>query len=306
VGDESTPGEPELDVDPPGGRRRAGAPQEIVDLGRAWLGQRNDVSYAPQIPSLKEVTARAAHEAYLPEGEPVLVLYDGTLLGGADNGFLVTPERLCWKNFFEHPRQIGWSEIDPAAVVSDVGRVAIAGGSIMVSGDLVPHAAHFLAEMASRARREPGGPYRRAVDAGTEGERGAAARLAMLARRQLGEVEDLHYHPAIPPQKLRRARAAHAARLPAGEAVAVLYDDTLFGGAEEGFLLTAHRLCYKNLSSGPASVAWVDLDPEGISQRRNVVYVPGGAMLFTAQGELAAPVAALLARLGRDARGPSR
>jgi hypothetical protein len=302
AGDESTPGEPGLDAEPPGGRPRAGAPQEIVGLARGWLGQRSDVSYAPQIPSLKEMAARAAHDAYLPEGEPVLVLYDGTLLGSADNGFLVTPERLCWKNFFEHPRQIAWSEIEPASIVPDVGRVAISGGSIVVSGDLVSHAARFLAEMASRARRERGGPYRRAVDA--DGEPAAVARLAMLARRLLGEVEDLHYHPAIPPQKLRRARAAHAARLPAREAVAVLYDDTLFGGAEEGFLLTANRLCYKNLSTGPASVAWVDLDPEGVSQRRNVVYVPGGALLFTAQGELAVPVAALLARLGREARGP--
>jgi hypothetical protein len=275
--------------------------QEIVEAARARMGRERDVFYAPGIPPFKLAAARAAHEAYLPEHERVLVLYDGTLLGSADNGFVVTAERLCWKNLFEHPRQIAWSEVDPASIVPDVGRVAIAGGSIVTSGDLAPHAARFLVEMASRARRDAGGPYRRAEDA-AEDERAAVARLAAICRRQLGEVEDLHYHPAIPPKKLLRARAAHSAWLPADEGVAVLYDDTLFGGAEEGFLLTAHRLCYKNLSSSPASVAWVDLDPSRISLERSTVFVPGGALLFTAQGELAAPVAALLGRLAAEAR----
>jgi hypothetical protein len=284
------------------GLPRAGAPQEIVALARRWLGQRGDVFYAPQVPSVKEMTARASHEAYLPDDEPVLVLYDGTVLGSAVNGFLVTPERLCWKNLLEHPRQIAWSEIDPEAIVPEAGRVAIAGGSIALSSDLAPRVARLLAEVASRSLGERGGPYRRAVDVDTDGDPAAVTRLAKVARRQLGELEDLHYHPAIPPRKLLRARAAHAASLPAAEAVAVLYDDTVFGGAEEGFLMTAHRLCYKNLSTGPASLAWVDLDPEKISQSRNAVFVPGGALLFTAQGELAPLVAALLARLGREAR----
>lgn len=300
--EESTEGGRSIALDPAAGLRRAGAPEDIVGLARTWMGQVYGVFYAPHVPWTKEAAARAAHEAYLTEGEPILVLHDATLLGSGDNGFLVTPERLCWKNFFEHPRQIAWGDIDPATVLPDIGRVAIAGGSIAVRGDLEHRAARFLSEMARRAGKEAGGPYRRAADTGAGGEEGAAVKLATLVRRQLGEVEDLHYHPAIPAQKLRRARATHAARLPPGEAVAVLYDDTLFGGAEEGFLLTAHRLCYKNLSTGPASVAWVDLDPDRITHRRNVVYVPGGSLLFTAQGELAAPVAALLARLGREAQ----
>jgi hypothetical protein len=283
-----------------------GAPHEIVGLARRWLGRGSAVFYAPHVPSLKESLARGAHEVYLPESEPVLVLYDGTVLGSAENGFVVTPERLCWKNFLEHPRQIAWSEIDPARVVPDLGRVSIAGGSIAVSSDLVGQTARFLTEMAGRCQAEPGGPYRRTAGAAAESAEGrhqAVARLARTARRQLGEVDDLYFYPAIPPQKLRKARATHAAHLASGELCAVLYDDTVFGGAEEGFLLTTHRLCWKNLSSGSEAVAFGDLDPQSVSARRNVVRLMGSAIHFTAQSELAGPVAALLTALVREARG---
>jgi hypothetical protein len=285
-----------------------GAPQEIIRVAHGWLGRGGGVYYRPFVPQLKEAAARGAHAAYLRESEPILVLHDATLLGSGENGFLVTPERLCWKNLFEHPRQIAWSEIDPASIVAQGGSVDIAGGNIVVGGSIAPHAARFFAELAGRGHHDAGGPYRRHGDAPADtadGQVAAVARLTARARPYLGEVEDLFYDPAIPASKLERARRMHAQHLPRRERVAVLYDDTLFGSAEEGFVLTPHMFCWKNLSSGPMGLRWAQIEVDRITVSGSAVHVMGSPVYFTAQSELAAPVAALLAALVREAQnGP--
>ncbi len=294
-----------LSLAAPTSRHRAGAAHEIVSLARGWLAGNAGVFYAPHVPALQEAGARGPHGAYLADSEPVLVLHDATLLGTGENGFFVTPERLCWKNLLEHPRQIAWSEIDPAGIVAQLGSVDIAGGSIAVSGELVSSAARFLTEMASRSRPEPGGPYRRGAYAGEsdEGEAHAVARLTTLARSGLGEREHVHYQPAIPPRKLRKARAVHAAHLPLVEEVAVLYDDTLFGGADEGFLVTPHRFCWKNLCGRALSLRWEEILPESVFPNSNIVHLMGGAIHFTARSDLAEPVTELLMTVAREGAG---
>jgi hypothetical protein len=288
----------------PGRRRVVGAPHEILAVARHWLGREVGVHYRPEVPMFKESIARGVHAAYLPDAEPVLVLYDATLLGTGENGFVVTPERLCWKNLLDHPRQIAWGEIDPGSLIPRIGSVDMAGGSISITGGLASPVAGFLAEMASRCRREPGGPYRHAADAGeaAEDETSAVANLTALARRHLGEGDDLYYYPAIPTTKLREARETHAAHLAADEVVAVLYDDTVFGGAEEGFLITPLRLCWKNLPSLPASLSWDAIDPDRVFGGAGVVHVMGRPVHLTAQSEIAAQVATLVVALAREAR----
>lgn len=53
---------------------------------------------APSIPPKKERNVRALHAAHLPAHEPILGLYDGTVFGAADNEFVITARRLCWRN----------------------------------------------------------------------------------------------------------------------------------------------------------------------------------------------------------------
>jgi hypothetical protein len=285
---------------------RRGVAHDIVSLAEKRMGLGNAVFYAPSIPPGKEAGARRVHALHLPESEPILVLYDGTVFGSATEGFLATAERLCWKNLLEHPRQILWCDLDPATIVPDSSTLGVAGGSIDVAGGVVPGAAGFLVEMATRYGPAEGGPYRRGADAAPETPAGvilATSRLTALARRHLGEVEDLYYHPAIPSAKLRKATAAHAAHLAPDEVVAVLYDDTIFGSAEEGFFLTSRRLCWKNLTGGVESAAWTAIEPDSISPSGNLVYVMTGAIQFTTKRALAVPVARLLTAIAVEARG---
>jgi hypothetical protein len=269
------------------------------------MGLGGAVHYAPAIPPDKERGARAAHAAHLPESEPILVLYDATILGAADNGFVVTAARLCWKTLFDHPRQIAWSDLDPASVRAREDAVTVAGGTITVYGDLPPNAAAFFVEMAAQARAPDAGPYRRTAESGAGAPEGApfdVPRLVALARQHLGEVEDVFYHPAIPPAKLRKARAVHALSLDADEVVAVLYDDTLFGSAEEGFLLTPTRLAMKSVTTLPESLPWREIDPTTIAPSGIVVHVMKGILMLTSRRELVVPVATLLTTLAREAR----
>src|SRR5262245_4439852 len=118
--------------------------EEILALCDRTIGESIAVHVRPSIPAEKERNARAVHRGHLPESEPILVLCDSTLLGGGDDGFLISTERLCWKNLWEHPRQIPWSEIDPARVERDGGAVAIAGGRISVGLELAAGAALLI------------------------------------------------------------------------------------------------------------------------------------------------------------------
>src|SRR6185437_7566609 len=123
-------------------------PDGIPALALHHLGMRRGVHYAPDIPPAKEAAARAVHAAHLPESEPVLVLYDDTAFGSAKLGFLITAERICWKNRFFQPHQIPWSEVDPSLVSFDGSEVAVARGSMSVSDELAEAVAQLIVAVA--------------------------------------------------------------------------------------------------------------------------------------------------------------
>ncbi|MFT3773874.1 MAG: hypothetical protein QM820_51550 [Minicystis sp.] len=275
----------------------------IVSLARERMGGDRSVYYAPEIPPHKEVAARRVHEEHLPESEPILVLYDATIFGGADEGFVITPERLCWRNFLESPRQIAWEDIDLAGIGADGSGVRVAGGRIAGVGSLAGRAAAVIRELA--AHHETGGrdgPYRAAAGAPPEVGEGAIGRLVSITRRFVGEVDGMYYLPSIPRKKLDNVRLTHADHLPDEEPIAVLYDDTVFGSAAEGFVLTPSRLCWKNLAAPPAMMAWGAINPDLVVSDGNVVYVTGRALHVSTHPERSGPVAALLATIAREVR----
>lgn len=283
----------------PPSEHAAGAAPDVVALARRFLAPFHHVHFAPSIPLAKEARARRVHGPHLPVSEPILVLYDGTAFGSAEEGFVVTPARLCWKNHFEHPRQVAWSDLDPARVAPDAADITIAGGAIRVLNDLDPTAAvAFFHAMAARAAVVSAGPYRAA--SGATGL--SLARLLALARAHLGEVADVHYHPAIPPAKLVAARAAHARVIAPDEEIAVVYDDTLFGSAEYGFVLTPARLCWKNLAERAHAAAWSAIDPAAVALDGNAVHLADRTLHLASNADLAPRAATLFIAAAREAR----
>ena len=59
--------------------------------------------------------------------------------------------------------------------------------------------------------------------------------------------ERIHFAPSIPSRKRRSATAAYSHQFEPGEDIIALYDDTVFGSAEQGFVLTDRRISWKNV-----------------------------------------------------------
>jgi hypothetical protein len=83
------------------------------------------VFICPHILPKKEEAARRAHALHLPERERILVLYDATLLGSGEEGFLVTSRRLCWKNAGQPAYAIEWRDVDPDQLETDRDRLYV-------------------------------------------------------------------------------------------------------------------------------------------------------------------------------------
>ena len=67
-----------------------------------------------------------------------------------------------------------------------------------------------------------------------------------------GQIDRLFFMEEIPKKKLENARRSYARSFETGEVPVLLWDDTLFGSAKDGFLLTDRRLYQKNFSERPS------------------------------------------------------
>ncbi|APR85392.1 Twin-arginine translocation protein TatA [Minicystis rosea] len=102
----------------------------VLELLRERCAGEGSFYLAPSIPARKERTVRALHAAHLPPNEPILALYDGTVFGSADDGFVLNAWRLCWKNFTEAPQVLLWHQIDPDRIRVDGNKIHIRAATI--------------------------------------------------------------------------------------------------------------------------------------------------------------------------------
>lgn len=93
--------------------------EAILDLLRRHFASLGSVFFAPQIPEKKEDSARRAHIVHLPDPERILALYDGSMFGNQEGGFVITARRLYWKNKNETACSIMWRDIDPDRLFLD-------------------------------------------------------------------------------------------------------------------------------------------------------------------------------------------
>jgi len=111
--------------------------EAVVALLRRHFTGVDSMYLCPNIPGKKEIVARGVHARHLPSGERVLALFDDTLFGDGDEGFLLTSQRLCWKNpgTTSRPQMIEWRHLDPDAMYADRTKLVLGAGAIELSGD---------------------------------------------------------------------------------------------------------------------------------------------------------------------------
>jgi hypothetical protein len=139
----------------------------VLALLRVHFTGASSMHLCPSIPGRKEIVARAIHARHLPSEERVLALFDDTIFGSGDEGFLITSQRVCWKNpgTTGRPESIEWRHVDPDTMYADRGRIVIGVGAIAIAGDestlatfeAVFHVLAFSAHAHARALAATGG-----------------------------------------------------------------------------------------------------------------------------------------------------
>jgi len=125
--------------------------EHVLSLLREHFGDVDAVFVCPHVPPEKETAARRVHAVHLPERERLLALYDASWLGrGASyEGFLVTVNRLCWKNPGQAPNTIEWRDLDPEEIYPDYERLVLGHDVVELPEDTLrnacAHAFHVLA-----------------------------------------------------------------------------------------------------------------------------------------------------------------
>lgn len=283
----------------------------LAGFAHEHLSGLEDVFISPEIPRRKLRVARATHAASLEESETVAVLYDATLFGSADDGFVATPARLCWKNYLALPRSIRWEELNDSPFVLRGGKVEL--GSAPFTAPMVARTAErlhrFLEACRGHTSKGPS-PYR---DPGRLRTLPSMSDQMLAAvRRNLGEVEWVHYAPSIPPKMARAARIVHERHLEPSEPILVLYDDTVLRSGSDGFVLTERHLHIRNFWGTAEAIAWEQIDPERVLVEGDQIFLdskPGRPErshidLRMRPGKTALVASALraIARLARAAR----
>lgn len=93
------------------------------------------VSLAPEIAPHKEAAVRRMH-ADIADDEPILALFDDTIFGSAEYGFVVTPQRLAWRNLVGAADSIPWAALDADAMYVSGNRLVFgATGKVIEVGE---------------------------------------------------------------------------------------------------------------------------------------------------------------------------
>lgn len=111
--------------------------EAVLALLRQHFTGTEGIVFCPHIPGKKEIIARKVHARHLSTSERVLALYDDTVFGSGDEGFLVTSHRLCWKNAgaTRRAQSIAWRSLDAEGMYVDRHRLVLGVDLIELSGD---------------------------------------------------------------------------------------------------------------------------------------------------------------------------
>ncbi len=109
--------------------------EAVLALLRRHFRGVDSMYFCPAIPGKKEIAARSVHARHLPSDERVLALFDDTVFGIGDDGFLVTSSRICWKNAGGRAQMLEWRHVDPDRMYADRKQLVLGAGAIELTAD---------------------------------------------------------------------------------------------------------------------------------------------------------------------------
>jgi len=209
----------------------------------------------PDIPPKKLNNAIASYAKNITP-ESVIGLADGSVMGSAKDGCILTSEGIYYKSTLSRG-QFFWRGIQKAHLKnkSTMELVLISGKTATIDCVCLDKIMSILAEYVNKMvilthAKE---------SSSTDKDKPKQESLVSLMDKYLPNMPDEHWYrqPDIPPKKLKNAISTYANSI-TPEQVLGLADGTLFGSAKEGCLLTSDGMYFKT-SLGQGQVFWKDI-----------------------------------------------
>ena len=179
------------------------------------------------------------------EADAICLLYDDTIFGSASEGLVVTSEAVYFKNIMEHPVRLRLDKVEEVSLVKD-DRLSISGYGCEC---------HMLEKKTKRALcKALDGLGAELADLGvTFGDDSSAADAVLRCFPDIKNNEDVYVGDNIPDRKRMNAHRALCVKEPVSD-ICVLADATVFGGAEEGLVVTPKAIYFKNSFESPSRI----------------------------------------------------
>ena len=102
--------------------RHSPGERSVLNRALSTLGRGHQVSYHPHLPPALLNSLSSTHKEHWNDDFQALVTYDDSLMGTGRDGFVVTEQRLFWKNAFLSAQSASWCELDRSKIsVSNTG-----------------------------------------------------------------------------------------------------------------------------------------------------------------------------------------
>jgi hypothetical protein len=194
--------------------------------------------------------ASAAMKAYAPDvsQDAIMVLHDFSTFGGAKRGFLLTVDAIFWRNLAAAPDQCRYADIHKIELTA-ANNVLINSQEEIV---LLEEVALGVINLVRRLR-----PKLQTASQPDLDQRAAFLKQVRKAFKGI-RSDKVWFSGAIPPEKANAATKAYAPKV-SPEAIMLLYDDTIWGGAKDGLLLTVDAIYWHSFGRKMGHCRYADI-----------------------------------------------
>jgi TIR domain len=224
---------------------------------KAFKGGNNLVYFAGAIPLAKGTAATTAYAPQVPRKE-IMLLYDSSIFGGAKSGVLLTTDAIYWHNLWSDQGNCRYADIRAATINTNNNLLINGDKEIAVVTEIVRGLMKLLVELLPDLQlAEELEPILQSVS--------AEERAFLEKCGPLQDISDrLWLKGEIPAEKALAATKKYAPNVPL-ESIMLLYDDTNFGGANDGLLLTVDSIYWHNLSEEAEHCRYSDIKDLSVS-----------------------------------------
>ncbi len=216
--------------------------------------------------------------ANIDEDESIICCFDSTVFGSASDGFLMTDYGLYVHNLFGEAQELSWDELEFVSTRKNGGdeKVIINTDSsdiinIELYRDESEYVKNLLVEVAEYINNHE--DLGNDVDDDDEEDDDDLSQYISTVHANF-ECTAVYFLNANKKanEKIKKALAAYG-----GDAVndfpICCYDNTLFGGADDGFILTDKRICVHNIGESGKSIEYKCVECVELTKNENGIVI---------------------------------